>query len=95
MKNEKEKFVCSNTKFKTNVAKGYNGSVTKEPIFKDEESELRLEYVIELKRPNDEIFWLMWYSADGSPIIEKSAVFKKADLLKIINSINFKDIEFL
>ncbi len=34
-----------NKKFKTNIKKGFKGSVTKEPIYKGKDAVLLLEYV--------------------------------------------------
>ena len=84
-------FCCKNRKFTTNNSKGYKGSVTRFPLYKDDEVILRLEYVLEFKIPNNELFWLMWYKSDGTPLLPGSAVFDKFELKKIIKS--FSKIE--
>jgi hypothetical protein len=89
---KKSKFICSNEKFETNIEKGFKGSVTKNPIYKDKSAVLRLEYVREIKKPKNEIFWFMWYKSDGTPLLIESAVFDKDALLEVIK--NIKEIKF-
>lgn len=86
------KFTCSNKKFETNIEKGFEGSVTKNPIYKDKSVVLRLEYVREKKKTDNELFWFIWYNIDGTPKLIESAVFDKHILLKVLK--NIKEIEF-
>lgn len=84
---------CENSRYKTNISKGkkhyqhqsHKGCVTK--IYDDGDSALFLEHVTEIKKPQKEIYWLMWYFADGRPSIGESAVFDKNDIIKMIRNI--------
>ncbi len=87
-----KKFYCENRKFKTDTSKGFKGSVTKKPIWKDESYVIRLEYVYEFKKPDNELFWLMWYDINGRPLLKASSVFDRDDLLTIMK--NISEIKF-
>jgi hypothetical protein len=82
-------FTCSNRRFNTNITKGHPhgngqavGSVFAQPLFWSLSNSLWLEYV-EDKVDGVEVFWLMWYDANGSPTIPLSGVFEASDIKEI------------
>ena len=92
---KKVSFTCENYRFSTNIHKGHRhgtsskvkGSVFEEPlVHTDGGYSLWVEHVIE-KDSEDEMYWLMWYDADGIPTIPLSSVFSKANLEKMMGNI--------
>ena len=103
LNSKKLDYTCENNKFKTNIEIGYKhhkkhnykGSALPKPVYESNTYSLWLEHVIEVKTPDNKIFWFMWYDdKTGNPIIPMSAVFSKDELLAVFNNINIKDIDF-
>ncbi len=100
-------FTCKTEKFKTDIDSGhkhreehdYRGSAIKGSVYEDSDYSLWIEHVVEIKKPDNKVFWFMWYNnKSGKPLLTMSAVFSKNDLLKVLNNIDIKiniiDIDF-
>jgi len=81
-------FTCSNSRFKTNTARGRPhgsgracGSVFEQPLLAEGGHSLWLEHVTdELEPERAGLYWLMWYNSDGAPLVRVSPVFEAEQL---------------
>ena len=87
-------FRNKNGKYETNTEKGYphgegrpGGSVFKEPIFMDGYS-LWLEHVIEPRSGRDDLYWLMWYDANGRSTTRVSGILSREDLKVLLSKLS-------
>lgn len=89
-------FTCRNSKFETNISKGYPhfanqdylGSAIRGPLYNEGGLSLWLEHVVN-RMDRSECFWFMWYR-DGTPLINMSGVLGKSDIAELIS--NFQAI---
>ncbi len=85
--NQRVPFSCENRRYRTNISKGEphsplsqtRGSVFPAPLVEHGGYSLWLEHVQDLET-GAELYWLMWYSADGIPTIPLSGVFDRTEL---------------
>lgn len=92
--NQTVKFTCENSRFRTDLQKGYSpvsrsgtrGSVTEEALYNDGEYSFWLEHIVE-KKTEKNLFWFMWYK-DGIPLLNMSGVFDEDDLTTVIQNIS-------
>lgn len=93
-------FTCENNQFKTDINKGnkhrenhnYLGSVTKEPLYADDENSIWLEHAVNVNNPEDTCYWFMWYNYEGFPTIPLSAVMSIDEIRTVLA--NVKEIKF-
>lgn len=85
-------YSCGNRRYRTNIYKGMahgsastKGSVFSSPLVNHGYS-LWLEHVEEIETGN-EVYWLMWYEANGIPTIPMSGIFDKSELLEMIKQL--------
>ncbi len=78
-------FTCENKRFKTDITKGHNGSVTENYLYEEDGEVLSLEYVID-KINGNSIYWFMWYK-DGIPKLATSAVMDETAITEVIKNI--------
>lgn len=90
-------FTCENRKYRTDITRGYAhdqnhnhlGSVTQEAIYDDGNGyTLWLEYVINVRNPNDRCMWFMWYDDNGLSTMPMSSVIDEADINEVIRNIS-------
>ena len=94
-KGQRLSFTCENSKFKTDISRGYKhfsdnnylGSAIPEPIYTNGIDTLWIEYVINVKDKNNKCFWFMWYK-NGIPSLSGSSVIDEDDIMKVINNIS-------
>ncbi len=86
-------FTCGNSKFSTDTNKGAahgietaKGSALTDPLAEHGGYTLWLEHVVDHGRPDNELYWLMWY-LNGIPKIPMSGVLSKEDLCRMSEKI--------
>lgn len=92
MTNDNDQFTCSNSRFETDVGRGYphgtnkaKGSVFPSQIAgEDGGFTLWLEHVRDKKNNGGaDIYWLMWYDGRGKPTIPLSGILTSDDIQEI------------
>ena len=89
------RFMCENSRFKTNTRKGFShgqssklrGSVFEQALFINDECSLWLEHVSDSKERDKDFFWLMWYDQHGIATIKESAVIDRSGLANLLSSL--------
>lgn len=89
---EPVRFTCQNARFRTDFGRGENhgaadtsrGSVFGQCLANHEGYTLWLEYVAELKEPNGNYYWLMWYDSEGYPTIPLSGIMSREEVVRMI-----------